>query len=87
MIAVQRLEANDAVEGAARKKKPELTLVRILPTIGLTELEVAKALGVSESTVKRYVLPELPRFYVGSMPRYRPEDVLAWAADRATPLP
>lgn len=69
------------------------TIQRVVPTIALTRDEAAASLGMSLSTFRRHVEPDLPRIYVGGgesparVVRYRPEDVHKWAAEKVVQLP
>ncbi len=65
-------------------KKPRL----IMQPIALKADEAAAAIGISLSSFKRYVRPDLPRIHVGeSIVLYRISDLEEWVAEHVTELP
>ncbi len=60
----------------------------IMQPIALKADEAAAAIGISPSSFKRYVRPDLPRIHVGeSIVLYRISDLEEWVAEHVTELP
>ncbi len=72
---------------AATKQKAKTPRL-IMQPIALKADEAAAALGISLSSFKRYVRPDLPRIHVGeSIVLYRISDLESWMAKHVTELP
>ncbi len=72
---------------AATKQKVKRPCL-IMQPIALKADEAAAAIGISLSSFKRYVRPDLPRIHVGeSIVLYRISDLEEWVAEHVTELP
>ncbi len=78
------MEAKTQRAATKQKAKPRLSM----QPIALKADEAAAAIGISPSSFKRYVRPDLPRIHLGeSIVLYRISDLESWMAEHVTELP